>query len=218
MIDEIVAKLDIHTDNALRMFGSKDDEVRTTAKILTFRMLYGGSAYAFFMDNKMPRFTLERWEEIVFQFWSKYRGLKRRHEDWIKEVYRTGRLVNPSGRWFKFHKQKRDDGSWGYSRTQIVNYPVQSLATGDIIPLAVAVANSRVRKLGGKTVFVNQVHDSLIYDCPESEVEQVARVVVDVMNDLPSLIHKYLGFEFNVPLTVEAKVGTSWGNMEKLKL
>lgn len=167
----------------------------------------------------MPAFTLEEWEEIMARFWAKYSGLHKQHQSWIRTVYRQGYIINPTGRVLRFHKVQKKDGSTGYSNTQAVNYPVQSLATADIVPLAIVVSNKRLRSLDIPFTFINAVHDSLVFDCPTEEAtHRTAKVVLSVFRELPKLIKAYFGFDFNVPLDGEAKAGESWGTMTKLKL
>jgi len=217
MMQEIIDGSDIHTDNAIRFFGGK--EHRQDCKIFNFRMIYGGSPYAFFMDAAMPNLSKDEWQEIVNRFWEKYAGLHSQHRTWIRTVYAQGYIKNPTGRILTFHKLQKSDGSIGYSNTQAVNYPVQSLATADIVPLAIVVANKRLRKAGIPFDFINAVHDSLVYDCPsEKSMEDTARIVLSVFRDLPKLIKAYFGFDFNVPLDGEAKAGDTWGTMKKLDL
>ena len=217
MMQEIIDGCDAHSDNAEQIL--KDRSRRQDAKVVSFRSIYGGSPYAFFMDPNMPNFSLDEWTEIMGRFWEKYKGLHSQHRTWIRTVYAQGYIKNPTGRILTFHKVRKSDGSIGYSNTQAVNYPVQSLATADIVPLAIVVANKRLRKAGIPFDFINAVHDSLVYDCPtEKSTEDTAKVVLGVFRDLPKLIKAYFGFDFNVPLDGEAKAGDTWGTMSRLDL
>ena len=79
MLHELETGLDIHADNAIRFFdagqyerGSKEfKKVRTAAKTMSFRLLYGGSAEGFYRDQRMPDYSLKRWREIVNAFYAK---------------------------------------------------------------------------------------------------------------------------------------------------
>ena len=80
------------------------------------------------------------------------------------------------------------------------------------------VATRRIAKAGlVDTKLINQVHDSLIFDAPRKDVEQVCEIVINTFEDLPKLIESYFGFEFNIPMTGEAKYGDDWNNLTKWK-
>lgn len=216
MMQEIIDGIDIHTENAIKYFGSID--YRTVAKILAFRLLYGGSAYAFFMDPKMPSFSLAKWEGLVEKFYTKYTGLAAQQEKWVAEVRETGQIISPSGRILKVQKQVLKGGYLGYKKPACVNYPVQSFATADITPLAIVVINKRMKAANLRSKLVLQVHDSLVTDIPKEELDEVAHIQLGVFNELPTLIHKMWGVNFNVPLAGEFEYGTDYGNMTKYKI
>jgi len=117
LIDEIINGKDLHTDNQQR-FGLPS---RLIAKVLNFRILYGGNEYSFAND---PEFTAvssseKYWKEVIESYYSKYKGIKQWHSKIIREVVNTGQLVMPTGRVYKFEKTDR-----GYKDTQIKNYGV----------------------------------------------------------------------------------------------
>ena len=64
MIDELNKGVDIHTENAKAIFGANPDTmskeefsiIRTAAKVVGFRLIYGGSAYGFYYDSRMPQY------------------------------------------------------------------------------------------------------------------------------------------------------------------
>ena len=77
------------------------------------------------------------------------------------------------------------------------------------------VATRRLTKAGlVDTKLINQVHDSLIFDAPRKDVEQVCEIVINTFEDLPKLIESYFGFEFNVPMTGSAKIGETWDDVK----
>lgn len=218
LIYELNSGLDMHQYNAETFFGKGDDDTRTLAKIFSFRIIYGGSAYAFHMDYKMPKLGLKRWEEIVENFYDKYSGLKKWQDANVKQVYKTGCLVNPTGRILTFHKHQEKDGSLKYSRPEICNYPVQSLATADIVPLAMVVISRRLQKEKLYDVkMINQVHDSIIFDAPKRDIDKTCEITLGVFKELPQLIKRYFGFTYNVDMKGEAKYGLNWNEMVKWK-
>ena len=216
MRKEIIDGLDIHTANATELFN--DVAMRQEAKVLTFRMIYGGSPYAFFMDNNMPNFTLDKWEDIVNSFYKKYNTLKKWQDSNYREVCKTGKLVTPTGRTLIFKKKRKSDGSWIYPRPSVCNYPVQSVSTADIVPLAMVEIERRISldNLNSKCYIINQVHDSIILDCSNDKkiIDSVCRICYTVFNDLPLLIKEWFNLEWETPLTGECKFGNNWSKME----
>ena len=224
MIKEIREGVDYHADNAIRYFGADPSDpnfqaVRTDAKVLGFRMIYGGSPYAFYKDPRMPHFSLSKWEQIHAAFFAKYWRLREWQEANIATVNAKGYLVNPSGRILRFKQYtltRRGETYIGYKSQQIVNYPVQSFATADVMPLAmVEIARRRQKeKLRSRLMF--QVHDSLVHDSPHNEVVPIAHLAVSVFEALPRLIEKTWGFKVPIPLTGDVEFGKNYGSLMKL--
>jgi DNA polymerase I-like protein with 3'-5' exonuclease and polymerase domains len=226
MMAEIHAGVDPHTDNAKNFFGAKfdsngdpltkkDSELRTIAKIMTFRLIYGGSAYSFYIDQKMPNYSKKKWAEIVEAFYNKYSGLKAWQANNVRLVYRNnGVLRNPTGRMFKFYK-----GPKGYRPQQVKNFPVQAFATADVMPLAMTIIYKKFRKAGFKSLFIGQVHDSLLFDTYKEELEAIALLCRDVFRNLPKYVMQlWPEINFDLPMDGDAEYGESWGNLKKLKL
>lgn len=212
MMDEILKGRDAHLANAIAFFG--DGKFRQDTKIFNFRMIYGGSAFSFFMDTKMPNFSKKKWVGIVNQFYSKYAGLKDRQDEWFKELNNTGQIINPTGRILKPQMRLQRDGSMGYHRPQACNYPVQSISA-DIIYLAMVVTRRRMAAMGLKTPMILQVHDSIVFDYIESEKKALAKLCLEVFDELPTLIKKYFGLDWNVPLSGDIEVGPDYGTQSK---
>ena len=217
MLAEIAAGIDPHRENAIHVFGADPategtkefKQIRTIAKIVTFRLLYGGGAFGFWIDSKMPNYSKKKWEGIVNKFYAKYRVLKQWQEDNISTVYKNGGwLQNPTGRIFWFSKDSK-----GYDIRQIKNYPVQSLATADIMKLAMCIIYKKFVAAGYKSKIITQVHDSLIFDAIRSEVLSIAKLCTQVMNDLPKYVKQIWGIDFNVPLGGEIELGENYGHM-----
>jgi DNA polymerase-1 len=213
MLDEIRQGIDMHTDVGKRLFRGKG--TRTDWKIFNFRMIYGGSPYSYFMDVKMPSFSLTKWEKIVAGFYEKYSGLKEWHDRLVQEVYQnSGYYTNPTGRTFYFTLQPGKAGK-EYRRPQILNYPVQSLATGDIIPLVMCQLGSDIRSKLHDALMINQVHDSIIYECNKEDVDAVAQMMLHHFRDVPNKMKSWYGIDWNCPMDGEVKVGPNWKDMIK---
>ena len=164
----------------------------------------------------MPPFSLKRWTQICGDFYDKYPGLKKwQDENFRKVMQNKGRLTNPTGRKFLFHMVR---GKYGmeYRRPQVCNYPVQSFATADMVPVAMIEIFNRLRYLAPEARFCNQVHDDVMYDTKEKHVDTIVKTMSDVFVEMPELVHKYFGIEMNVPMKGEVKVGYNWMDMKEV--
>lgn len=225
-MEEIVHNLDYHRDNAIKFFsadpGLENDHPkfkpkRTVAKTFGFRMVYGGSPFGFHLDKNMPPLGLKRWKEVVEEYWDKYSGIKQWQDRNIDLVHKQGYLVNPSGRVLSFRRfVECDREGHMYNIRSIKNYPVQSFATADITPLAMLVIRKKMKDAGCRSLMILQVHDSIVFDLVKSEVDTIAKISVDTFGNLPSLIKKYWGVNFNVPLGGEFEAGPNYRELKRI--
>jgi len=209
--------VDTHAENASELFingpfdpkNEEHDGFRTTAKIVTFRLLYGGSAVGFHKDGDMPDLGKRKWEQVVTQYKAKFKGLSAWQEENVKTVYRTGTLVSPTGRQFKY-----DFDGQKYEYSQICNYIVQS-ASSDVMYLVMATAIRKLWELGIDATLVLQVHDSMVFECHKDQVNKLCRTVVDLFDDIPNLMKSYFGWDYVTPMGGDAEVGPSYGEQTK---
>ena len=205
LIQEIKDGVDLHTDNQQR-FGLPS---RLIAKVLNFRILYGGNEFSFAND---PEFipiskSKEYWKGVIDEYYKKYSGIARWHQDLIREAVTTNKVISPTGREYRFEKY---DGK--IRDTQVKNYTVQGTGA-DIMALARVSFYNRLKKLNFKDcLLVNTVHDSLVVDCDEktTDVDKVIMTMHEVFDDLPANFKKMFGVEFNVPMECEVQTGYCW--------
>lgn len=205
-MQEIINKVDQHSLNQ-EAFNLPS---RLIAKTFVFRLMYGGQAYSYANDpNFTPVSTSERyWQKIIDAFYSKYKGLSEWHTKIVQEVVREGKLIMPTGRVYRF--KRGDRGDWPI--TTIKNYPVQGLGA-DIMSIIRVSFMRRFREEGINGVLINTVHDSIVCDVAEHELNRVARLFYNVFEDTPDNFKKIFGIEFNLPLTCEVSYGN---NMKEL--
>ena len=96
--------------------------------------------------------------------------------------------------------------------TQIKNYPVQSFATADIVPLILMDIDRRLDNL--ESCVVNTVHDSIVIDVHPDEIDSVMKIIKDTNADMTETINKHFKIDLNVPLLLEAKIGNNWLDMK----
>jgi len=211
LMDEILNGLDIHSRNQ-EAFGLPS---RLIAKVLVFRLIYGGTEHSFARD---PDFTpvsrsKEYWAKVIDKFYSKYRGLAAWHTKIIQEVTVNSELIMPTGRRFSFERTER--GEWPV--TTIKNYPVQ--ATGaDIMTIARVDFARRFWNRGIDGKLISTVHDSIVADVAKKDVDTTIQMMYDVFTDIPKNFKRIFGVEYNMPLGCEIKVGMNLKDLEKVKV
>jgi len=215
MIHEINSGIDQHNAACVDLMELELNKAnRTHAKIFNFRMIYGGSAYGYYRDGKMPNFPLYKWDKIVADFCEKYSGLTEWQERNIESVYKNnGTLRIMTGRKFVFERDK----DYAYKERAIKNYPVQGLAGGDILPLLVVVIRRGLKANGFKSRMILSVHDSIVFDYLKEEYERLVNLVSQVFKDLTSYIKAYYGIPWRTNLAGELEAGPNYGALEKIK-
>jgi len=156
-------------------------------------------------------------ERAYYRFFQeKYNGIYKVQEGWSYNVLRDKRLVTEWGLIFYWPDTKLEvgpKGGKGYikNRTAIFNYPVQSFATAEIIPIALVYTWHYFKALGLRGFLVNTVHDSVIAELPPEE-EEIFRDICEYT--FTDRVYNYLlrvyNVRFTVPLGTETKVGSHW--------
>jgi DNA polymerase I-like protein with 3'-5' exonuclease and polymerase domains len=211
-IKEILDGTDQHSDNQLR-FGLPS---RLIAKTFVFRLIYGGSAYSYANDPNFSDVSKSEkyWQGVIDEFYSKYKGLHKWHTKLMQEATTTGMVKLPTGRIYQYKSEDRR-GEKVWPRTTILNYPVQGLGA-DLMSIARVSLFNRMRKLGyEKAKLINTVHDSIIIDCDDSHTDTLAKMMLQVFEDIPKNFEKLFGVEFNIPMKGEVKTGKTWGDLKE---
>ncbi|PZU46896.1 MAG: DNA polymerase I [Sphingomonas sp.] len=200
---------DIHALTARQVFGLAPDapvdrELRGRAKTINFSIIYGISAFGL-----AQRLGISRGEaqEFIERYLDRYHGIRRymaetvakvREDAFVTTLY--GRRINVPGIRSKVQSERA-----GAERAAI-NAPVQGTAA-DIIKRAMCRMEPALAEAGlTGTRMLLQVHDELVFEVPESEVEKATGVIRTVMESAaaPAL-------ELSVPLGVEVGTGANWG-------
>lgn len=211
LMGEIRDQVDIHQANKER-FNLPE---RRIAKIFKFRLIYGGTAFAYAKDPDFNWISTDPdyWQGIVDEYYNKYKGLHEWHETIVQTVENTSRLVMPTGRVYEYQPYLSKWGKWVWPRTTILNYPVQGLGH-DLMAIARVSAYKRLSKYKS-VLFVNSVHDSIVVDCSKNMVYTVCATMEDVFHDIPTNFRRQFGVEFDLPMRCESKYGPNWGDMKE---
>ena len=197
-IREVTDGFDVHSYTAKIITDAGQVMSRQDAKAHTFAPLYGASGYG---RSKAEATYYTHFNE-------KYKGIANWHDTLAKEALNTGKITTPSGREFSFPDVQRNARGRISYFTQIKNYPVQSFATADIVPVALLWIETLLKC--NKSCVVNTVHDSIVIDVHPDEEEQVLTAIEDCNTNLDTCIKQHLGVDINVPLLLESKIGNNW--------
>lgn len=195
---------DVHKQTASIINQKSEAEItkqdRQNAKKFTFAPLYGGMGM-----NEPPHV-----QAYFKEYFKIYKGLAAWHKSLTDEVLRNGLITTPSGREFYFPNARRLRGGRVTNHTQVVNFPCQSFATADIVPLACVRAHKIFKQRNFKSLLILTVHDSLVVDLFPGEQEAVIEALVWAMRDIGPEIKQRFDFELFLPLDVEADIGENW--------
>ena len=196
-LKDIVDGHDVHAYTASIIGCSRQD-----AKRHTFKPLYGGTS-----GTPAERAYYEA-------FGAKYPSIADTQRGWTHTVLRTKRLETEWGLTYFFPQCKMTQSGYITFTNSIYNYPVQALATAEIIPLAIVAAWHRMKDM--ESFIVNTVHDSIIAEIHPDEVELFHEVAKEcLIKDAYYLMEKLYGVRLTVPLGAGVMVGTHWGSKDE---
>lgn len=200
---------DIHTRTAMEIFKvDSADKVtkdqRRDAKTINFGVLYGLSSFG--LSYRMEELSNADAKQFINAYFSAYPKVQEFIERTKAEVRETGMVRNELGRMRKYPDAKSSQFFIRQAAERAAyNFPLQSLAA-DIIKVAMINIH---KELTGKDDcrMLLQVHDELLFEVKADKVEHYKKIIKPLMEDAVKL---------SIPVTVEAKVGSNWGEMEKL--
>ncbi len=197
---------DIHTATAAQVFGADASQVtsdmRRVAKTVNFGVIYGMSDYGLEQATELSR---EEAARFIASYFERYPGVTQYIESTKRQARELGYVQTILGR-------RRSIPEINSSNRQVreaaermaINMPVQG-TSADIIKIAMINLEREMdrRRLTSKMLL--QVHDELVFEVPEAELEEMRELVPQTMsNALP----------LSVPLKVDIKTGANWGEME----
>lgn len=211
LMEELNTGVDIHAAN-MNKFGLP---TRLIAKVLKFRIIYGGTSFANDPDFASVSTSKEYWAKAIEAYYDKYTGIKAWHTKLVQTATTTGQIISPTGRIFTY---KPKEGKYGleWPVTTIKNYIVQGLGA-DLVMIARISLFNRMKKLNLKSKLISTVHDSIVIDCPEEEWEQVAIVALSCIQDVPNNFERLFKTPFNLSLNAEVLYGKNMSEMIEWK-
>lgn len=202
MMDAFAQGRDIHEATAARVYGvSPEDvlpEMRRTAKMVNFGIIYGISAFGLSQRLGIPRGEAAR---IIESYFAQCPGVKRYLDETVETAKQKGYVETQTGRRRYLRDINSANGTIRAAAERIaMNTPIQGTAA-DMIKLAMVRVDAALSAGGFKARMLLQVHDELLFELPESEVDVVKPLVVDAMRHALPL---------RVPVVVDAGIGPNW--------
>lgn len=214
---ELFDGVDIHESNRDLFSLGVGKEGRLVAKVFSFRMLYGGSAYSYAHDPDFRGVSTsqEFWQEVVDKYYNKYSGIAEWHKGLLIEAQTTGHIQIPSGRYFPIVPDITKRESWPL--TVIKNYPVQGTGA-DLVMLARLRASQLLNHSGLVGMMVGTIHDSLVIDTEEENVYNIGMLLKQAIEEVPSYCKKLWNYDFTLPLKCEVSYGMNKTDMQEIIL
>ena len=203
---EVESGFDVHAYTAKVLSDNGEPTERGAAKASTFRPLYGGTQGT----------TAQR--TYFKEFFNKYKGIFKWHEHLQNEAIQHKVVTTATGRQFSFPDCQRNFSGTATYKTQIVNYPVQSVATAEIVPLGVIILFNKLKELGLQSIVINTVHDSVLIDTHPDEVQIVKEVGPNCLLEAQQEAKRRFGLSDFIPLEVEMSIGKNWMEQESFNV
>lgn len=203
MLDAFLKGEDIHSRTARKVFGAQTDaelkEKRRVAKIVNFAIAYAVGAFGL-----APRVGISRTEakKVIDDYYNTFKGVRRYMEEMPEKVRADNGVVRSlMGRWRKLPDiSNKNHNLRTRAEREAINMPMQGSAS-DIVKLAMLRTEEALRRAKLKTQMILQVHDELVFEVPQAEIQSASEVIKRAMET---------GFQLAVPLLVEIGVGENW--------
>lgn len=207
---------DIHSNNQAAF----NLPSRLIAKVLIFRILFGGTEHSFVRDPDFMSVSTDKryWKKAIDAFYEKYSGIYQWHQGLIREVADTGIIQMATGRVYKYEYKTNFRGELELPVTQIKNYPVQGLGADIVCMLRVDFFQRFVAdNLPG--LYINTVHDSIVLDVPNDQkvIDKTCELFYNVLSSFPQKFEQMFGVKFDLDIGCEIEVGHNQYEMEKYK-
>jgi len=202
LIEAFTLEEDIHSKTAAAVYGlSVEDvrpELRRTAKIINFGIMYGAGPYRISQELGIPR---NEAETIIDAYFTQYSGIKNYIDETIKFAIEHKFVSTVMGRRRPVWEIDSDNRiRREAARRMAINMPIQGTAA-EMIKLAMIEIQDTLNSEKMKSKMILQIHDELVFEFPSDELELLKKVIIDKMeNALP----------LTVPLVVDCGWGKSW--------
>lgn len=242
LMQDITYGLDIHTELFKSMYGGVEptSQQRKAFKRLAFGLIYGAGYKSLAKNAGVGDSTAKA---FVKAFYERYPGVDAFHKA-TEATVRANRTKSDfkdedgfpvgqslytavTGRRLLFKEYKLSEAvrSWkkgkthDFSYTEMCNYPVQSLATGDLVTHALGMLGRKIignPMFDGRCLMVNTVHDSIMFDCKKEALPECLKEIMLVLNELKNDFDRTFSINFGLPIRYNVSIGPSWADAKEL--
>lgn len=204
MLDAFQNNEDIHAQTAELVFGAKTPTelkiARRNAKITNFAIAYAVEAYGLSQRVGISRVEAKK---VIEDYYETYKGVKKFMEETPEIAKEQGYVTSIYGRRRYFPSiNDRNFNVRHRAEREAINMPIQGTAS-DIVKMSMLKVDAALKRENLQTKMIMQVHDELLFEAPEAEVEKAMEVIKSAMESAVTL---------DVPLTVEIGAGENWMN------
>jgi DNA polymerase-1 len=196
---------DIHTATAVDIFNLVPEQItrdmRRIAKTVVFGILYGISPFGLSQTLGIPQ---QKAREYIDAYFSRYAGVKAFMDRTLEEAKRTGYVTTILGRRRPIPELNSPDATQrGFGERMAINNPIQGSAA-DLIKMAMIAVSRRLKMELPGTKMILQVHDELIFEAPEADLEKAKQLAKSEMEQTG------VRLGLTVPLKIDIGVGCNW--------
>ncbi len=206
MLAAFRAGQDIHAATAAAIYGvpleAVTREQRRHAKAVNFGLIYGMSAFGLTRSTEL---TLAESEEFVKAYFRQFPRVKEYLDAIRRQAREKGYVETLLGRrrYFPALKGALNQALRNREEREAINAPIQGTAA-DIMKIAMIRIPPALAAAGLHAQMLLQVHDELVLECPQAELDETARLAAQVMEN---------AYPLSIPLTTEARWGVNWDEM-----
>lgn len=204
MLEAFKNNEDIHAQTAKLVFGATTDaelkEKRRLAKIVNFAIAYAVEAFGL---SQRVGLTRAEAKKVIEDYYETYKGVKKFMDETPEIAREKGFITSIYGRRRYFPSiNDRNFNVRTRAEREAINMPLQGTAS-DIVKIAMLKVDEALKHANLQTKMIMQVHDELLFESPEAEVEKATEIIKNAMET---------AVELDVPLIVEVGVGENWMN------
>jgi len=200
---------DIHKITASLIYGLEEkditDPMRETTKRVNFGIIYGLTSFGLSRDLGI---SIDEAQAFIEAYFTRYPQVKDYMQEQIKQAKKEGFVTTILGRRRYIPEiNNKNQSIRQVAERQAINTPIQGSAS-DLIKLAMIQIHNQIKTKDLRARMILQIHDELLFDVPEEEMDEFVALVKDKMENVLKL---------DVPIKVDMKKGENWLEMEDIK-
>ena len=194
--------VDVHTRTAALVYGVSEKDVlpemRRVAKIVNFGIMYGAGPFRMSEELGIPQ---EEARKLIEQYFKTYPGINEYIIKTLQEAEKNKFVKTLSGRIRYVYDITSDNYHVREAAKRVaINTPIQGTAA-DMIKIAMINISRRMKEKSLRAMMILQIHDELLFEVPEEEIETLREIVVQEMEN---------AIKLDVPVKVDVGIGNSW--------